>query len=144
LKIGAVVTAFLLGLLPGALFGRRAGRDKLKLVVSDILLLVFLLGFFAWVALTAYEPPPFLFLAYGFAFAMLCGFQFPVAARLIGEQSSPAASCLAADLTGAAVGTLATGTVLIPLWGIRVAVVFLMLVKISSGMIILYDKTSRS
>jgi hypothetical protein len=57
---------------------------------------------------------------------------------MIGEKSSPAAGCFAADLSGASVGTLATGTILIPLWGIRIAVLFLILVKVSSSIIILF------
>jgi hypothetical protein len=75
---------------------------------------------------------------------LLCGFQFPVAAGIIGERSSPAAGCLAADLCGASVGTLVTGTILIPLWGIQFAVIFLILVKISSSVIIMFSKKVRA
>jgi spermidine synthase len=145
LKIGAIVTAFLLGLLPGAIFGRvLGGREPVKLVISDLFILILLLVFFIWVAFLRNEPPPFYFFLYGFIFSLLCGFQFPVAARMIGEERSPAASCLAADLTGASVGTLVTGTLLIPLWGIRVAVIFLILVKITSSMIIAVRRPVRS
>jgi hypothetical protein len=63
-----------------------------------------------------------------------------VAANIIGERQSPAAGCLAADLTGAAVGTVATGTLLIPLWGIQRAIIFLILIKISSNMVVLFSK----
>jgi hypothetical protein len=80
------------------------------------------------------------FLAYCFIFSFFCGFQFPVVTGIIGERQSPAAGCLAADLTGAAVGTLATGTLLIPLWGIQSAIIFLILIKISSNMIVLFTK----
>lgn len=59
---------------------------------------------------------------------------------MIGEKKSPAAGCLAADLTGAAVGTLVVGTLLIPLLGIQSAIVFLILIKISSNMIMLLTK----
>ena len=65
---------------------------------------------------------------------------FPLATGIIGEDESPAAGCLAADLSGAAIGTLATGTLLIPLWGIQSAIIFLILVKISSNIIILFTQ----
>jgi spermidine synthase len=144
LKIGAIVTAFLLGLLPGAMVANLLGRkDVFKLVVSEMLILSLLLLFFVWVTYFKSELHPFYFLIYCFFFSFLCGFQFPVAAHLIGEKSSPAASCLAADLSGASVGTIATGTILIPLWGIQFAVIFLILVKISSSMIIMFTGRTR-
>ncbi|MBW2616446.1 MAG: fused MFS/spermidine synthase [Deltaproteobacteria bacterium] len=145
LKIGAIVTAFLLGLLPGALIGNLSkSKNVHKLVVSDTLLLSLLLVYFIWVSYFKSELHPMYFLAYCFLFSFLCGFQFPVAAGIIGERTSPAAGCLAADLCGASVGTLVTGTILIPLWGIRVAVIFLILVKISSSVIIMFSKTVRA
>jgi spermidine synthase len=84
------------------------------------------------------------FLAYCFLFSFFCGFQFPVAAGILGERSSPAAGCLAADLCGASLGTFITGTILIPLWGIRFAVIFLILVKISSSVILMFSKKVRT
>jgi len=144
LKIGAIVTAFLLGLLPGALIGNLSrSKNVHKLVVSDTLLLSLLLVYFIWVSYFKSELHPMYFLAYCFLFSFLCGFQFPVAAGIIGERSSPAAGCLAADLCGASVGTLVTGTILIPLWGIRFAVIFLILVKISSSVIIMFSRRVR-
>jgi len=141
LKIGAIVTASLLGLLPGALLGRvQRGRKSIDLMSSDLVLLCLLLVFFVWVSFFKRDLHPFYFLIYCFVFSFFCGYQFPVAARIIGEDRSPAAGCLAADLTGAAVGTLATGTVLIPMWGIRWAVIFLILIKISSNIGILFSK----
>lgn len=68
---------------------------------------------------------------------MLCGVQFPVAAEIIGEERSPAAGLLAADLVGAGAGTLAIGTLLIPLLGIQAAVVALILLKAASTVVIL-------
>jgi len=141
LKIGAIVTASLLGLLPGALVGRgRQGRRIFDLVSSDLVLLCLLLVFFGWASFFKTDLHPLCFLSYCFVFAFFCGYQFPVATRIIGEDKSPAAGCLAADLTGAAVGTLATGTLLIPMWGIRWAVIFLIFIKISSNICILFAK----
>jgi spermidine synthase len=139
LKIGAIVTAFLLGLLPGAIVGNIANdKDIRKLLFSEMFLLSLLLLFFVWIGYFKNELRPICFLVYCFCFSFLCGFQFPIAAGIIGEKQSPAAGCLAADLCGASVGTIATGTVLIPLLGIKIAVVFIILVKISSSMVIMF------
>ncbi len=141
LKIGAIVTVFLLGLLPGAMMGNLYKEGNIgRLIMSEIILLGLLLVFFVWVSFFRGELSQFYFLLYCFVFSFFCGFQFPVAANIIGERQSPAAGCLAADLTGAAVGTVATGTLLIPLWGIQSAVIFLILIKISSNMVILFSK----
>jgi len=137
LKIGAVVTAFLLGLLPGALVGNASGRGPRRLLASEILILCMLALFLVWAGFIKVELAPWYFLAYSFVFSFLCGFQFPMTAKIIGEEQSPAAGCLAADLTGASVGTIAAGTVMIPLWGIQFAAVFLILVKLSSSLILL-------
>jgi len=141
LKIGAIVTVFLLGLLPGAMVGNLYKEGNIgRLIMSEIIFLGLLLIFFVWVKFFRGELAQFYFLAYCFVFSFFCGFQFPVAANIIGERQSPAAGCLAADLTGAAVGTVATGTLLIPLWGIQSAIIFLILIKISSNMILLFSK----
>jgi spermidine synthase len=138
LKIGAIVTVFLLGLLPGATVGNLyKEKSIIRLVVSDVILLCLLLLFFAWISFFRVELNQYYFLLYCFIFSFFCGFQFPIAAGIIGEKMSPAAGCLAADLAGAAIGTLAVGTLLIPLWGVRSAIIFLLLIKISSSMIIL-------
>jgi spermidine synthase len=141
LKIGAIVTVFLLGLLPGAVVGNLYKEGNMgRLIMSEIIFLGLLLIFFVWVRFYRGELSQFYFLAYCFVFSFFCGFQFPVAANIIGERQSPAAGCLAADLTGAAVGTVATGTLLIPLWGIQSAIIFLILIKISSNMVVLFSK----
>jgi spermidine synthase len=144
LKIGAIITVFLLGLLPGAAFGNLyKDKNMMRLLVSDIFMLCLLLLFFTWVSLFKSELHQAFFLAYCFLFSFLCGFQFPVAASIIGEKTSPAAGCLAADLAGAAVGTLLVGTILIPLWGIHSAIIFLIGVKLSSSMIMLFTRARR-
>lgn len=144
LQIGAIVTAFLMGLLPGALAGQRwrLGASS-KILLSDGLVLLLTFGFFLWIFWARFGFHPWHFLFFSFLFSFFCGFQFPVAAEIIGEKKSPAAGCLAADLWGAAVGTIATGTILIPLMGMKYALFFLVLVKISSSMLILSKKPSR-
>jgi spermidine synthase len=141
LKIGAIVTVFLLGLLPGAMVGNiyKEG-NRGRLIMSEIVFLVLLLIFFGWIKFFRSELGQIYFLAYCFVFSFFCGYQFPVAANIIGERQSPAAGCLAADLTGAAVGTVATGTLIIPMWGIQSAIIFLIVIKISSTMVLLWAK----
>ncbi|MBW1767229.1 MAG: hypothetical protein JRJ65_09300 [Deltaproteobacteria bacterium] len=144
LKIGAIITIFLLGLLPGAIMGNFfKGKKLANLIVTDIILSGLLLVFFVWISFFKGELHQLYFLSYCFVFSFFCGYQFPAATGIIGEERSPAAGCLAADLMGAAVGTLATGTLLIPLWGIRSAIIFLILIKISSNMVILFSRRKR-
>lgn len=142
LKIGAIVTAFLLGLLPGAAIGNiRRGNDRTQLIVSEVLLLGLLLLFYIWAIRFRTPLSPACYLIYGFLFSLVCGFQFPVITRMIGEHNSPAAGCLAADLAGASIGTFVTGTLLIPLLGIQPAIVFLMVIKgLSLGTVVLFKK----
>jgi spermidine synthase len=144
LKVGAIITAFLMGLLPGAALGnlRRKAAPR-QLVLSDLFILALLLTFYFWITFFETDLHPIYFLAYGFVFSLFCGYQFPLVTALIGEKESPAAGCLAADLTGAAVGTLATGALLIPLLGIHRTIIFLILVKISSNIILLFIKGRR-
>lgn len=145
LKIGAVVTTFLLGLLPGSILGNRSKATPYQgLIRSDMALLALLLLFLLWIALFRGEPRPAHFLAYCFAFSFCCGYQFPTATRMIGEKQSPAAGCLAADLAGAAVGTLVAGAWLIPLWGLKTTIILLILFKISSNIVILLGKKGGS
>lgn len=140
-EVSAIITAFLAGLLPGAMLGNHVNRPRTEgLILSDLLLLCLLLLFFTWFSFFKSSLPPYAFLAYCFVFSMVCGYQFPVATELIGEGGSPIAGCLAADLIGAGLGTLTVGALLIPLWGIRWAIIFLILVKISSSMILFLHK----
>lgn len=141
LKLGAIVTAFLTGLLPGALLGNLfKGRGWIPFIVSEIILFSLLVVFYVGISFSEGDIPQAFFLGYAFVFSFFCGYQFPIAADLIGEKESPAAGCLAADLTGAAVGTLVTGTLLIPLLGIQMAIIFLILVKISSNITVLFPR----
>jgi len=139
LMIGAIITAFLLGLLPGAMAGMkwRAGSG-VKVGVSEGALLVMSAVFLCWSGWLRVGLHPAWFLAFCFVLSFFAGFQFPAVALLIGEDQSPAAGCLAADLCGAAVGALVVGTLLIPLWGVGMAVLLLIMVKISSTLLLLF------
>jgi spermidine synthase len=141
LKIGAIITIFLLGILPGAIVGNfYRDKDIARVILSEIIILFLLLLFFIWLRFIKGEPNQLVFLVYCFVFSFFCGFQFPVITSIIGEKASPAAGCLAADLAGAAVGTLLVGTLLIPFLGVQAAIIFLILVKVSSSMLLLFTK----
>ena len=138
LMIGAIITAFLLGLLPGALAGMKwRAESGVKIGVSEGALLVLSAVFLCWSGWFRFPLHPAWFLVFCFVLSFFAGFQFPAVARLIGEDRSPAAGCLASDLCGAALGALVVGTLLIPLWGVGMAVLLLILVKISSGLLLL-------
>ena len=142
LKVGAVVTTFLMGLLPGAILGNRHRALK-GLFLTEIVLLGLLAVSLVWVFFFKSMLHEIYFLAFGFTFSFFCGYQFPAAASLIGEDQSPAAGCIAADLMGAALGTLAAGALLIPLWGIPRTIIVLILVKISSIIMALFIREKR-
>ena len=138
LKVGAVITSFLLGLLPGAILGNRwKKRGKGMLIQAEAGMILLLLMYLIWVNCYHSMIPEFVFLLYGFAFSLLCGLEFPVAAEIIGAERSPAAGLFAADLIGAGAGTLAIGTLLIPLFGIQAAIIAMILIKIVSMIVIL-------
>jgi spermidine synthase len=138
LKVGAIITSFLIGLLPGAILGNRwKKRGKDMLIRAEAGMILLLMTYLIWVTLYQSVIPEFVFLLYGFAFSLLCGLQFPVAAEIIGEEKSPAAGLFAADLVGAGAGTLAIGTLLIPLLGIQAAIIALILIKTASTIVIL-------
>jgi hypothetical protein len=62
------------------------------------------------------------YLFLGFAVSFACGVQVPAALQLRGDDSRAAAGVFSADLIGAALGTLATSTILIPYFGITGAI----------------------
>lgn len=107
------------------------------LVNAEVGMLLLLAVYLIWASFYQSRVPELIFLLYGFSFSLLCGVQFPVAAEIIGEEKSPAAGLFAADLVGAGAGTLAIGTLLIPLLGIQAAIIGLILIKAASTMLIL-------
>lgn len=138
LKVGAIISCFLLGLLPGAVLGDKwKKRGKRMLIKAETGMLLLLMIYLIWVTFSQSTIPESVFFLFGFTFSLLCGLQFPVAAEIIGEEKSPAAGLFAADLVGAGAGTLAVGTLLIPLLGIQAAIISLFLIKAASTIVIL-------
>jgi predicted membrane-bound spermidine synthase len=72
------------------------------------------------------------YLGFGFGCALLCGLQFPLALQRQGGGNPAVARIFSADLVGAACGTLATSTILIPRFGIYGAAAGLILLKLAS------------
>jgi spermidine synthase len=134
-QIGIIVTVFLAGLLPGALWGRRlAARARRVLMLSDMALIGLLgITFAAVHAGDRLGQAFYLFL--GFMVSFACGMQFPAALRLKGDDNRAATGVFSADLIGAALGTLVTSTILIPYLGIAGAIGALMGLKVLSLLI---------
>jgi spermidine synthase len=145
LKIGAIVTSFFLGLLPGAIMGRSYKGNKASgLAISEVALLFLLFLFLVWSVFLKGEISQAYLFAYCFLFSFCCGFQFPIVTRMIGEDARPAAGSFAADFAGAAMGTILVGAFLIPSVGIRTAVMFLILIKMSSGSVLLFSRGKKA
>ena len=119
LQIGIIITVFLLGLLPGALFGERfRGQGRKTLVITDMLMIL-LMGLLILIVEYMGRPlPVHFFMTFGFLISLLCGFQFPVALYLRGGDAPAVTRTFSADLIGAACGTLVTSVWLIPYFGI--------------------------
>jgi len=136
-QIGIIITVFLAGLMPGAVFGNKLNvKGKILLPAADGVLII-LMGIFILVLAAGGERLPVMFiLIFGFAVSLVCGFQFPVALRLQGDDNPAATRFFSADLIGAACGTLFTSVVLIPYFGILWAAAALIGLKIVSIVVI--------
>ena len=133
LQIGIIITVFLAGLLPGAWLGHKLTHPgKQVLILTDGLLIGFLVLFVLAIVSFADRLPVSFYLVFGFAVSLACGFQFPVALYLKGSDNAAAARTFSADLIGAACGTLVTSVVLIPYVGILWAAAALIGLKLTS------------
>lgn len=136
-QIGLIVTAFLAGLLPGALFGDRLkARFRPVLALGDTALILLVGVFAVGVHFSGGGLHPAWFLVYGLLVSVACGFQFPAAVHMRGSDRPAAAGAFAADLVGAAAGTLATSVVLIPYLGVVWTAGLLAALKLSSLLVI--------
>ena len=136
LKIGLIVTVFLAGLLPGALLGQwLRARGRRVLLMSDGLIVILLGTSIAGLVLVGASLPQGCCIAYGGLLSVLCGLQFPVALSLRGGNNPAMSRVVAADLLGAACGTMVTSAIGIPLLGIIGATGGLIALKLSSIMV---------
>ena len=141
LKVGMLITAFLFGLLPGAAVGSAFRQKRYsELIISEFFILGLLVCFYIWISFIRTDLHQIWFILYCVLFSFFCGFQFPIVTGIIGEKTSPAAGCIAADLAGAAAGTLLAGTLLVPLTGIQATVIIIIFIKITSSVLILFGR----
>ncbi len=136
-QIGLIVTVFLAGLLPGAVYGESLREQgKPILILTDMALIALMIIFICGITLFSNHLSGYAFLAFGFAVSVACGCQFPLALHLQGGNKPAAVKMFSADLIGAAYGTILTSIVLIPFAGILWAAAGLILLKITSLIII--------
>lgn len=144
-KIGLIITVFLAGLLPGAWAGNKIANkydhfNRSILAITDVIL-IFLTGLLILVFLKGGDKIPlFAFLAYGFIVSMTCGFQFPTALKLMGDNNPSVTRLFSADLIGAAAGTLLISVAVIPYFGIIWAAIALIGLKFTSLILIQIKK----
>lgn len=147
LQIGLIVTVFLAGLLPGAWFGDRLrNRRQRTLVLSDALLIALMIMLILMLREFGDRLPVAFFLVFGFMVSLICGFQFPVALHLRGDDAPAVTQTFSADLIGAAGGTLVTNVVLIPYFGIIWAAAGLIGLKLCSMivMVMIHEKNKQT
>jgi spermidine synthase len=117
-KIGVIITVFLAGLLPGAMWGRRlTHRARSALIRTDVAL-IGLMGLTLAAVHMGDRLPEVFYLMLGFGISILCGAQLPPALHMRGDTGAAAAGIFSADLIGAAFGTLVMSAVCIPYLGI--------------------------
>ncbi len=137
LQIGLIITVFLAGILPGAIYGESLRkRGKPILIFTDMTLIALMFVFICGITLFSNHLSGYVFLAFGFAVSVVCGCQFPVALHLQGGDKPAAVKMFSADLIGAAYGTIITSILLIPFAGILWSAAGLILLKIISLIII--------
>lgn len=135
LKIGLIVTVFLAGLLPGAIFGESIRKyGKQALIFSDGILILLMLVFIGAILHFGDLLPEAALLIFGFAVSVVCGCQFPIVLYLRGSGKPAVVKAFSADLIGAAFGTLITSIILIPYVGIVWAATGMIFIKIFSLM----------
>ena len=136
-QIGLIVTVFLAGLLPGAWVGQKFAIHKRRfLAVIDGLLVSLLTILVLMILIGGDQLPSVFFLLFGFCVSLACGFQFPIALHIAGGGNSAVTRTFAADLIGAACGTLVTSLLLIPSFGVIGAAAGLILLKLSSFLLV--------
>jgi spermidine synthase len=127
-RVSLMVTAFMAGLVVGALAGRWAvlrlrpggGSRQISLALAGLLGGVALLS--ALVAFVPLSAPEAVFLVLALVAGGLGGAAFPTAVALVGGEEGRAAGFLyAADLAGGCLGALVTAALLVPLLGLSQA-----------------------
>ena len=136
LQLGVLVTVFLAGMLPGAwIGGRYTGSRRRALVGADVLLASLLILFALLLTVAPLTLPATALYGFGILISLGCGFQFPIALALAGDDAAAASRSFSADLMGAALGVLLVSLVLIPLLGMIPACLCLAGLKVASSLV---------
>jgi len=134
-KIGIIVTIFLTGLLPGAWYGDRLARKgRGMFIITDALFIACMTALIVYLKLSNHAIPELFVYVFAFFVSVLCGFQFPIALHLGGDDSAAVTGSFSADLIGAAFGALVVSACLIPYAGIIGSASALIVLKLSSIM----------
>lgn len=116
-RIGMIITVFLLGLLPGALIGRKKFGRK-WLVITEISIMAGFLIIYATFFFAKARIPEYIFYAIGLLISTSCGIQFAVVLNLEKDVNKALVHAFSADFLGAANGAIITSVVFIPILGI--------------------------
>jgi len=131
-KLSLVITFFMAGLIPGALFGGRlTGGTRRGLIMADALMIVLLLLFAGVLAASPNVLNEVFFYAFAFFISVLCGFEFPLVAASEGTAGT-VARAFSADLVGASLGAILLSALVIPFFGIIAACHVLITCKLAS------------
>jgi spermidine synthase len=142
-RIGLLVTATLAGLLPGAWLGTRCRPTPAGLMAADAAIGGLLLALLACLLGAGQRLPAAFYYGSGFALALACGFQIPLALGRLGDDNRAAARIFSVDLVGGAWGALVTSTLLIPYLGLGGTLALLAAVKMVSLALMVGRRTTR-
>ena len=137
--LGLIIGVFMLGMLAGAVFSNNAlikfQSPGTTLLANEILIVVFAFILPLFIPLKALSITGFIFIA-GF----LTGMEFPLACRLYSGDKGrigPTAGIIdGADLLGACLGVILTGTVFVPLLGTAKTCFLIAALNLSSALLI--------
>jgi spermidine synthase len=131
-RVGLLIGAFMLGAFFGAILPERIGLLKnphQRLLLFEVVMMVFVFTLFFILTSEA------VFYTVSFLAGLFGAVEFSLAAAVVGRQQSGILYAL--DLSGAILGATSIGLVIIPLYGVLVALVFIGLVKITSFVLLL-------
>ena len=140
-QIGFLTTALMAGFALGSYFGKERKNNYLWLIIFELLLILFSL-FLLFQMKIVYHLSPFYFIFFSFLAGFLGGAEFPLASELYEEEdkSKVAGTLYTGDLLGGFLSGILGSSFLIPLLGIQQSLIFLIFLKITSGLILLFSQ----
>lgn len=126
-KVGLITSLFMLGLSFSPLFANFLYKKNFKAYFLDILLIIFLIFSFFLIDLGEL----FFYILFFFS-GFLCGLPFTFIGLLKGGNQKAGAEMEAFDHIGAAIGSILTGLVMTPFFGINLTILIFLYLKIFS------------